>query len=450
MSNPFENLPACLQPYIVMEALNQPIPALTGPFRLTGPEEGLLEADLVFQWSPSTAIVFDGACSVPSVQVDLDQEWRIEPTEANAEVPVLVTKTSFGESPVQCRGLVNGEMTLGSKPFDTLRFSLPDFPDYIGAPCRLGEGVTAGFTRGRIQVENEDGVLILDEIREVKELAKEARAGRGSVLTHVGQWIPASGSMTPAEAEEVLSMLRLWFAFLRGAWSGLLFPQGLTQEEVTWRQLAPWIVSPSKDVPTWMPTRTPLDLAALFKGFSKRWGEDAWRSPLTTAIWWLVEANAPETRVHTRVILAQVALELLAWVHVVETQHLHSRHDFRRLTAAGRLRALLQVCGIPLDVPDYMDALSPVVDQDAFDGPGVVTRIRNALVHAGEARSDVLGALDGAGRWQASQLALQYVDLVLLAVCRHDGHYARRGWRGWKGDDEILVPWAVPVSSSNP
>jgi hypothetical protein len=42
---------------------------------------------------------------------------------------------------------------------------------------------------------------------------------------------------------------------------------------------------------------------------------------------------------------------------------------------------------------------------------------------------------------ECSQLALQYVELALLAICDHDGHYARRGWKGWKGDDEVLVPW---------
>ena len=138
-------------------------------------------------------------------------------------------------------------------------------------------------------------------------------------------------------------MLHACFGFLRGAWSGPMFPQGLSDGQVVWQQFAPWAISPPREVPTWMPTRTQLDLSALFKGFTERWSDPAWRGPLTTAVWWLVEANARAARIETRIILAQVALELLAWVHVVETQHLHSRNDFKRLTAAGRLRALLQL-----------------------------------------------------------------------------------------------------------
>jgi hypothetical protein len=52
----------------------------------------------------------------------------------------------------------------------------------------------------------------------------------------------------------------------------------------------------------------------------------------------------------------------------------------------------------------------------------------------------------GVQLWECSQLALQYVELVLLAVCGHGGLYARRGWRGWKGEDEIVVPWGTTAN----
>jgi hypothetical protein len=199
-----------------------------------------------------------------------------------------------------------------------------------------------------------------------------------------------------------------------------------------------------------MPQRTPLDLSAMFAGFSRRWNDEAWRRPLRTAVWWLVEANARETATESKIILAQVALELLAWVHVVETQQLHARYDFKRLSAAGRMRALLQSVGVPTVVPDYMTALPQLCDRDAFDGPGVITRVRNALVHADEDHRSVVESLDGMARYECSQLALQYVELVLLAVCGYDTHYARRGWKGWKGDDEVLVPWTVADKHAGP
>lgn len=315
-------------------------------------------------------------------------------------------------------------------------------PSYLGSRVRTDDGPRAGVSLGRLQLDAEGGQCVLDEIQEAKSAARAARRGSGSFISHVGEWRPASGSMHPDEMLDTLRLLHHWFGFLRGAWSGPLFPEGLCAGKVVWRQYAPWIHSPSREVPTWLPLRTPIELSELFRGFLRRWRDEAWQKPLTTAIWWLVESNARATRLESAIILSQVALELLAWVHVVETQRLHSRSDFKKLSAAGRMRALLQVSRVPTAVPAHMSSLLKVCDNEAYDGPGVVTRVRNALVHAGDSNREYVAALDGMARWECSQLAIQYIELVLLSACGHQGHYALRGWKGWKGDDEVPVPWA--------
>lgn len=444
--DPFERLPARIMPYVAMDSLSQPLPLMTGPFRLVGPAEGILESDLVFQWTPSPDIVFDGLCSLHHVEMGMDAHWALIPEASDLEIPILLTNTVPLVGPTQVRGLVNGSVSLGEASFEVLRFSLANFPRYLGSPVRLGERGRYGSMLGRLQGAGDFGEYTLDEVSESRELAKEARAGFGSVLTHVGEWVPSSGSMTAAEAQGTLSMLHVWFGLLRGAWSGPLFPQGLTNGEVTWRQIAPWTLGDSREVTTWMPLRTPLDLSALFAGFSRRWNDEAWRSPLTNAVWWLVEANARETAMQSRIILAQVALELLAWVHVVETQGLCSRSGFGDLPAADRIRLLLQSLGIHGTIPSYLSHAASLRDNDAYDGPGVITLVRNALVHATDRKRSRLRSLDGATWRECSELALDYVDLVLLAVCGHDGHYARRGLVGWKGDDEVLVPWVKSAS----
>jgi hypothetical protein len=272
-------------------------------------------------------------------------------------------------------------------------------------------------------------------------LREAARRDSGFVISHVGEWLPSSGKMTVTDAKVILDMLHIWFGLLRGAWSGPLFPQGLVDSEVVWRQFAAWNLGDSREVRTWLPQRKPLDLSMLFAGFVQRWNDAAWKGPLSSSVSWYVEANSPGTTQESRIILSQVALELLAWVHLVETQQLHSRSDFKRLSAAGRIRVLLQQIGVPTAIPDYMTLLPRLCHGDAFDGPGVITRVRNALVHAPDDRSVVIGTLDGVTLYECSQLALQYVELALLAICGHGGHYARRAWKGWKGDDEVLVPW---------
>ena len=78
---------------------------------------------------------------------------------------MLVTSTTLLPSPTtQVRGLVNGPVSLGEAPFEVLRFSLANFPGYIGTAYRLGEGPHSGFNLGRLRVQTDSGECVLDEV----------------------------------------------------------------------------------------------------------------------------------------------------------------------------------------------------------------------------------------------------------------------------------------------
>jgi hypothetical protein len=443
MSEISENFPDRVTPYITLDELNQPVSVIQGPFRLVGSSEGTLDANLAFRWLPSTAIAFEGTYSCPDLRLETEP-WFLETEgEMNFRVPVIITHVSLGPESSHVRGIVQEVLDIGAAPFDMLRFSLANFPEYIGSPVRYQSDDYQSLIRTRLEAIASHGRFRLDVIPEASELRKSASRDAGFVISHVGEWFPLSGRMTIAEAEAALAMLHFWFGLLRGAWAGPLFPQGLVQGNVVWRQFASWRLSETREVASWMPQRKPLDLSDLFSGFVQRWNDPTWRGPLRSSISWLVEANSSRTALESKIVLSHVALDLLAWVHLVETQRLHSRSDFKRLSAAGRIRVLLDHIRIPAMIPDYLTHLPTLNQGDAFDGPGVITRVRNALVHATEDNRAVIESLDGLHLLECSQLALQYLELALLAVCGHSGHYARRGWRGWKGDDEILVPWAA-------
>lgn len=430
-----------MTPYVTFDELNQSVTLIAGPFRFVGPAEGNLDADLVFRWVPSPAVTFEGPCSLP--RIDLDAQWSLVSDDPRFDAPVLVTTTTAGTGPTRVRGIVNEPLRLGDTPFQTLRFSLANFPDYIGASVRYRQGNSEHVMRGRLQVSADLGECRLDEIPEAHDLRNAARRDSGFVISHVGEWLPSSGEMTVTDAKATLDMLHIWFGLIRGAWSGPLFPQGLVDGEVVWRQYAAWNLGDSREVSTWLPQRKPLDLSPMFAGFIQHWNDTVWQGPLRSSVSWFVEANSPGRTQESKIILSQVALELLAWVQIVETRQLHSRSDFKRLSAAGRIRILLQQIGAPTAIPDYMTCLPSLCQGDAFDGPGVITYVHNSLVHANEDKRAIIGTLDGETLYECSQLALQYVELALLAICGHSGHYARRAWRGWKGDDEVLVPWVT-------
>lgn len=443
---PFKDSPERIAPYILLTKPDEPIHLLSGPFRLTGSSEARVEADLRFRWSPSVAIEFEGtyARSPRGFETEL---WTLASEGDPAfTVPVHLTEITHGTSGPETsivRGIPAGPFNIGEGPFNALRFCLVNFPDYIGKSVRYEHEKERGLMRGRLETSTEGGCCQIDKIPEVKELVEAAERDAGFVISHVGLWAPLAGVMSVQEAESIVGMLHFWFGMLCGAWVGPLFPQGINEDQaVVWRQFGTGRLRESRRLPTWLPVRKPLDLTSAFQGFMQRWNDPMWREPLITSISWFVEANAPDTANESRIVLGQVALELLSWVLLVETQRHHHPKDFYGLSATGRIRALLQHIGVSMTISDHLSCLQSLCDTDAFDGPGVITKVRNALVHSTQKKRKLMGSVDGVQRMECSQLALQYLELALLAVCRHDGYYARRGWRGWKGEDEVLVPWS--------
>jgi hypothetical protein len=436
--------PDRIAPYVLMNALNQPVDVAAGSFQLVTTEKvlGTVDGRLYFRWLPSTAMEFHGSYSGSPIDVGgEDVTLRID--ELGLSTPVLITSTAWAPISAQIRGVFRKSGTIVARPtFDRLQFCLVNFPEYIGDLIRYETDGSQGFFRGRLQLSSPRFLCIVDEIPEVRELRKTAAQDAGFVISHVGELKPVEGCLDEASTQEMLDVLHLFFGFLRGAWSGPVFPQGFTEHQKSWEEFAAWKVSEARKVPTWLPQLNPLALNRLFAGFVERHSDPAWQSPLRTALNWYVEANSSGTANHTKLVLGQVALELLAWVDLVETRHLHSRGDFKRLFAAGWIRSLLRHLQVPCEIPPHFAELKEVQRSDASDGPGVVVRLRNALVHAGEKNPAPIKSVSGVQWWQAGQLVLQYVELSLLALCGYQGKYARRGWRGWKGDDEIFVPWS--------
>ena len=94
-------------------------------------------------------------------------------------------------------------------------------------------------------------------------------------------------------------------------------------------------------------------------------------------------------------------------------------------------------------MPAHLTHLGGLCRDDAFDGPGVLTSIRNAFVHANQRKRKSLAKVDGEHLWECAELATGYVELVLLAAFGYSGKHLMRGWRGFRPQGEVMVPWAV-------
>lgn len=192
---------------------------------------------------------------------------------------------------------------------------------------------------------------------------------------------------------------------------------------------------------SWFPTRTPISELCLFSGFMDKINDSVFGSPLRNAISWYVETNKPQMTNEGRIVLMQVALEMLSWAYFVDYKHYYTNDNFDSLDAAVKLRKLLNEFRIPTVIPEHLSELFELSQQNNKDAPSILTSTRNALVHSTEKNRRKIGQLNGIHLYQIAQMGIGFIELVILAICMYEGTIAQRGWKGWKGEDEILVPW---------
>ena len=161
--------------------------------------------------------------------------------------------------------------------------------------------------------------------------------------------------------------------------------------------------------------------------------------PVRVTLYWYLrsnETNAPQAGI----ILTQAALERLA------RQLLPKEKYNPKDNAAYRIRAALQETRIDTVIPQCCKELRMVCKTEGLcDGPEVLAKIRNDLVHA-EMRTNV--CLDA--YLEARDLGQWYVELLLLTLFGYKGQYANRLAYEYEGRYEPeIVPWAQSVEEAD-
>lgn len=146
----------------------------------------------------------------------------------------------------------------------------------------------------------------------------------------------------------------------------------------------------------------------------------------------------------TRLVAAVAGLELLAWEWLVDVDAREPDVVDRRKTADWRLRAMLELIGVPAAVPLHMQEVA--ASWPGEDGPKVVADLRHRVVHPRDL--DALFQVSNAGRHDVLRLATWYLELALLRRLGYAGRYLSQvvplpRFAG-KGSP---VPWAISTDA---
>jgi hypothetical protein len=259
----------------------------------------------------------------------------------------------------------------------------------------------------------------------------------------VGQIAREDGSTFSSEqASDLLTCLHYFLSFTLGRWAGLALPIGF--DAAGNRVFEEWGLRSSADG-AWNSSLSWFDplhgelIAQVFPGFLTLWKNDVWRIPIANAIYWYLGScnHSVDIGVDTGIILAQTALELLAWNYCVVDRKVVSRKAFERggLVAADKMRLLASVLGIPCALTPSIAAMQPKTGARWEDSMDAITRIRNALVHP-----DARTPFTTTDYYEAWRLSMWFIDLVLLRLCKHVGSYVNRLNTRFTGMVES-VPW---------
>lgn len=236
------------------------------------------------------------------------------------------------------------------------------------------------------------------------------------------------------QATDILDAASHFLTFVQGRRCSLVCPTGVdTADYAVWSLWS----SPSSfepNPPGWYGGDDQASLVDLFCTFMDKWSDEHWRKTLTEVVWWYESAARASRGIDIGLVLAQIAVELLAFRHCVDDRQCFSRRSFKQLPAADKYRHLLRSLHIPLAIPSTASTLLAATQTMQWsDGPEAVTRIRNDLVHKGRK----IG-LSADAYYEAWQLAVHYLELTLLAMLDYKGNYHSR-----MDDAKQPVPWST-------
>jgi len=443
-----EDMPVGITPIYRSTTVNRPIVLYDGPIELEQASHTLAGKGTVrFQWLPTPAVRF---------AVDLGPEDRrrvkLEPCKlhllglswhAEAFVHEISDLFSTAVSPVA--GAI-AEFDRGKEQYaEHIVFHLSNFTDYLGRPVRNAEATSSWA--GRSVWEAGEWQITIDKIHDSKRIFKRLRARGGFAITHVGKLQRSDRQrFAVTRAEHVFEALFQYLSFCRGAWIAPILPVGFDEHgDRVWDNWRGWKISGWRSVRNWFNSHSEEGLSKGFPGFYKRWTDEEWKEPFLLANHWYVEANMSAGGVEGSIILAQAGFELLGWTYLVESRSALSEKGYESLAAVDKLRLLLTMLQIPVDIPATLPTLAATAKaagNNWEDGPQALTEIRNALVHGSPAKRRKVFDNHPDLVHEAWNLSLRYLELMILRLCDYNERYSNRvSGAKWKGEEVEAVPW---------
>lgn len=459
---PLEQYSSALKPIYLTKKPNQPIQLYEGSLEIT--QKGIVKrgsGNVCVGWFPSPDINFE---------FSTDDEWLYEFDNSEASLKLLelttpVTVKIYILTVFEC--FISGYLTSteslilqSEQDLSYLLFHLINFQDFRGTSISVATSEVRRFWRGRVVLEAGGWIVTIDTLESLTDIMKSLKSQGGYAITHVGKLERSDKrAFTAEKAEDFLTALYYFLSFAsRGLRTFPLLPVAYDRggEKIWEKWTCNYIATPWQSVYSWFPDPDSQSLSKAFPGFLRRWQSNIWNEPIKLAIHWYLESKAGAGGVQGSLILIQTALELLAWVFLVEEAGI-SVQDFKDPdnkkynTTSRKINRLFEALGVPQEIPASLHELIKFDSSLKYpnkNGPYALTELRNNIVHAAPENRDKFRNTSFSTMIEALELGLWYLELILLRLFDYQGYYFNRVLKnpllreGRFQDNIVAVPWS--------
>ena len=277
--------------------------------------------------------------------------------------------------------------------------------------------------------ESHPWLVHIGPVENLSEMEKALAESGGYGVTHWGSFLRTDGAaFTSKDAAELLLGLDHFLSFVSGAYCSINTATGYDQGgAAVWKRWGSFHVSRWRRHRSWDDVTIAGALPDLFDAFWKEFRAN--KNGLARIIGLYAERNSTGN-LDVSVILSQAALETSAHLWFDKQRGRSSR----KWTAEALDRAK-----IPIAIPDCFEHLEELRGAEGWEhGPHCITMFRNPAAHAGT-RSF---ATHRNAHHEVRQLALWYIEMMVLWRLGYRGEYASRLEPIQRAGLTELVPWS--------
>lgn len=465
--NYMNSLPAALRPVYKTETPNQSILLYEGNLKIIQniEEDTILiegEGTVEYVWFPFPCIQFVFYIKNVHLSIDYNCPAHLTLCNLNTSVEISITNMNVGGSQgSKISGRIKEPIIQATESdLKYLIFHVANFHDFnadIWTQLKTGSE-TIRSRPNQVIFEVETWKITFEQLETAEDIIKQLKVQGGFGITHIGRIEKLNcDSFSADEAKDFLEMFTNFLSFARGFNIALTLLVGYNdKQEKIWEYWEQSAGDSWRNRLSWFPKHYGGKLAEILPGFLNWWRE--WEDSAKVALYWYFEANY-NPLCEQKIVLVQVALELIAWVLLVEEKAVITSTRFNKLPASDKLRLLLSQFAISLKIPPqpmhsvssntlvskFVETPDPLKDlvqlaksNNWIDGLHAFTEMRNGIVHPKTKKRQKIYQAPSNAKFDTSELGLWYLELVFLAMFDYQGDYTNRLLRNGQTES---VPW---------